>query len=66
MRFYSSELSSRSVNNSFFYGSKKYALNVNKEIIRLSISYLKPSECFIQPLFSPTTFVFIYIFYLSF
>ena len=66
MRFYSSELSSRSVNNSFFYGSKKYALNVNKEIIRLSISYLKPSECFIQSLFSPTTFVFIYIFYLSF
>ena len=26
------------------YGSEKFALNVNKEIIRLTISYLKTSE----------------------
>ena len=28
------------------YGSEKFALNVNKEIIRLTISYLKASERF--------------------
>ena len=33
------------------YGSEKYALNVNKEIIRLTISFLKASERFVQPLF---------------
>ena len=33
------------------YGSKKYALNVNKEILRLIITYLKASERFAQPLF---------------
>ena len=33
------------------YGSKKYALNVNKEILRLTITYLKASERFAQPLF---------------
>ena len=44
------------------YGSEKYALNVNKEIIRLTISFLKASERFVQPLFWPTKFVFIYFF----
>ena len=33
------------------YGSEKIALNVNKEIIRLTISYLKVSERFVQPPF---------------
>ena len=33
------------------YGSEKYALNVNKEILRLTISYLKASERFVQLLF---------------
>ena len=33
------------------YGSEKLALNVNKEIIRLTISHLKASERFFQPLF---------------
>ena len=33
------------------YGSKKYALNVNKEIITLTISFLKASGSFVQPLF---------------
>ena len=33
------------------YGSEKYASNVNKEIIRLAISYLKASERFVQILF---------------
>ena len=42
------------------YGSEKYALNVNKEIIRLTISFLKASERFVQPLFWPTIFLFIY------
>ena len=37
------------------YGSEKYALNVNKEIIRLTISYLKA-------FFWPTKFAFIYLF----
>ena len=51
-----------------WYGSEKYALNVNKEIIRLTISFLKASERFVQPLFWLTTFVFIYsfIYFLSF
>ena len=34
-----------------FYGSEKFALNVNKEIVRLTISYLKDSEHLPQPLF---------------
>ena len=34
-----------------FYGSEKCTLNVNKEIIRLTVSYLKASERFVQPLF---------------
>ena len=33
------------------YGSEKFALNVNKEIVRLTISYLKDSERLPQPLF---------------
>ena len=33
------------------YGSEKFAFYVNKEIIRLTISYLKASERFVQPLF---------------
>ena len=33
------------------YGSEKYALNVNKEILTLTISYLKASERFVQTLF---------------
>ena len=33
------------------YGSEKYASNVNKEILRLTISYLKASERFAQTLF---------------
>ena len=44
------------------YGSEKYALNVNKEIIRLTISYLKASGRFVQPLFWPTTFAFFFFF----
>ena len=43
-----------------FYGSEKFALSINKEIIRLTISYLKAYERFIQPLFWPTTFVLIF------
>ena len=45
-----------------FYGSEKFALNVNKEIVRLTISYLKDSEHLPQPLFWPKTIVFIYSF----
>ena len=48
------------------YGSEKYASNVNKEILRLTISYLKASERFVETLFLPTTFVFIYLFNFSF
>ena len=33
------------------YGSEKFALNVNKEIIRLTISYLKASERLFNLLF---------------
>ena len=33
------------------YGSEKYALNINKEIIRLTISFWKASVRFVQPLF---------------
>ena len=33
------------------YGSEKFALSINKEIIRLTISYLKAYERFIHPLF---------------
>ena len=33
------------------HGSETFALNVNKEIIRLTISYLKASEHFVQPYF---------------
>ena len=33
------------------YGSEKFALSANKEIIRLIISYLKASERFVQPFF---------------
>ena len=33
------------------YGSEKFALSTNKEIIRLIISYLKASERFVQPFF---------------
>ena len=33
------------------YGSENYALNVNKEILRLRISYLKASERFVQRFF---------------
>ena len=33
------------------YVSDKFALNVNKEIIQLTISYLKASKRFVQPLF---------------
>ena len=44
------------------HSSEKFALNVNKEIIRLINSYLKGSERFVQPIFWPTTFVFIYLF----
>ena len=33
------------------HGSDKYASNVNKEILRLTISYLKASERFVQTLF---------------
>ena len=48
------------------YGSEKYASNVNKEIIRLTISYLKASERFVQTLFWPATLVFIYLSNFSF
>ena len=44
------------------YSSEKYALSVNKEIIRLNINFLKGSESFVKPLFWPTTFVFIHLF----
>ena len=33
------------------YGSEKYDSNVNKENLRLTISYLKASERFVQTLF---------------
>ena len=33
------------------YGSEKYASNVNNEILRLTISYLKASERFVQTTF---------------
>ena len=33
------------------HGSEKFTLNINKEIIRLTIIYLKASERFVQPLF---------------
>ena len=48
------------------YGSEKYASNVNKEILRLTISYLKASERFVQTLFWPATLVFIYLSNFSF
>ena len=47
-----------------FRALQKFALNINKEIIRLAVSYLKASERFVQPLFWPTKFVFIFSFYL--
>ena len=48
------------------YGSEKFAIKVNKEIIRLTISYLKSSERFVQPLCS-TNNIYIYLFiYFSF
>ena len=43
-------------------GSEKFALNVSKEIIRLTSNYLKDSKRFIQPSFGPTSFVFIFSF----
>ena len=33
------------------YGSEKYALNVNKKIVRLTISFYKVSEHFAKTLF---------------
>ena len=33
------------------YASETFALNVNKEILRLTISYINASERFVQPLF---------------
>ena len=50
------------------YRSEKLALNVNKDIMRLAISFLKASERFAGPFFWPVTFVFtfsIYLFFLS-
>ena len=50
------------------YGSEKFALNVNKEIIRLAISFLEASERFVQLLFDQQHlyifFLYIYYFYL--
>ena len=44
------------------HGFEKFALNVNKKIIRLIVSYLKVSGRFVQSFFWPTTFVFIFFF----
>ena len=55
-----------SVTKSFLHGSEKYALNVNKEIIRLFNSYLKASKCFVQPLFYQqhlSLFIYIFLFF---
>ena len=57
-----SELFRRSVTNSSFVWFREIALNVNKEIIRLTISYLKVSERFIQILFWLTKVLFVYLF----
>ena len=50
------------------YGSEKFAFNVNKEIIRQTITYLKASEPFVQPLFLTNIcylfFVYLFIIYL--
>ena len=54
-----SELFRRSATNSCFVWFRKIALNVNKEIIRLTISYLKVSERFVQ---TQTKVLFIYSF----
>ena len=43
-----------------FRALQKVALTVNKEIIRLTVSYLKASEHFVQLLFLSTKFVFIF------
>ena len=48
------------------YGFEKFALNVNKEIVRLTVSYLKASERFVQSFFWPTTFVFIFYYFFIF
>ena len=47
----------------FLYGSEKFALNINKKIIRLTISYLKASERFVQPLSWPTTHLYLFIYF---
>ena len=57
-------LNDLSVTISSFVWFWKFALHINKEIIRLTISYLKASECFLQPLFWPTTFAFVFSLYL--
>ena len=42
------------------YGSEKFAFNVNKEIIRQTISYLKAPEPFVLPLFFDQHLLFIF------
>ena len=46
--------------------SETFASNVNKEIIRLTISYLKASEHFVQPYFWSTILVFLFSFFFLF
>ena len=47
------------------YGFEKFALNVNKEIVRLTVSYLKASERFVQ-FFFLTNNICIYFLFLFF
>ena len=42
------------------YDPEKFAFNVNKEIIRQTISYLKASEPFVQPQFFDQHLLFIF------
>ena len=54
--------------NNLLYASEKYALNVNEEIIRVTFTFLKASQCCAQPLFWAKIFLFtfsIYLFFLS-
>ena len=48
------------------YASEKFALNVNEEIIRMTFTFLKASQCCAQPLFWAKTFLFTFSIYLFF
>lgn len=52
--------------NNLLYASEKCALNVNEEIIRVTFTFLKASQCYAQPLFWAKIFLFTFSIYLFF